>query len=147
MVPAAVTILYDADCGFCRWMVALLLSWDRAGRLRVASLQDPEADALLAGMGEAERIASAHVVLEDGTVVSGGPAFAWVAALLRGGRPLAAVARALGDRAMERLYRFVADRRDVFGPVVPARWKRWADGVIARRRARQAPVRATASKS
>ena len=26
-------VLYDADCGFCRWAIDKLLVWDRAGRL------------------------------------------------------------------------------------------------------------------
>ena len=40
-------ILYDADCGFCRWAVDKLLVWDRAGKLRPTALQGPEADRLL----------------------------------------------------------------------------------------------------
>ena len=40
-------VLYDADCGFCRWCLAQLLRLDRHGRLRPVALQDPEADLLL----------------------------------------------------------------------------------------------------
>jgi predicted DCC family thiol-disulfide oxidoreductase YuxK len=134
VVPPAV-VLYDDDCGFCRWTLALLLTWDRRGRLRVVALQEPEAEALLAGMDLEERMASAHVVLEDGTVRSGGAAAGPVAALLPGGAPLARAARLLGDSFMDRAYRAVADRRGALGRLVRPRCRRWADGVIARRRA------------
>jgi predicted DCC family thiol-disulfide oxidoreductase YuxK len=59
--PAA-AILYDADCGFCRWSLGKLLAWDRPRRLRPVALQDPEADALLGGMEEERRMASWHLV-------------------------------------------------------------------------------------
>jgi predicted DCC family thiol-disulfide oxidoreductase YuxK len=138
-IVAQPTIVYDDDCGFCRWTLAQLLTWDRRGRLRLVALQEPEADVLLAGVGEAERMASAHLVLEDGTVLSGGRGAARVAELLPGGAPLAFVAGALGDEAVDRAYRAVADRRTTFGRFVRPGWKQWADSVIARRRARQAP--------
>lgn len=42
-------ILFDDDCGFCRWSLSKILAWDRLGRLRPVALQSPEADDLLWG--------------------------------------------------------------------------------------------------
>jgi len=46
--PSTSTILYDPDCGFCRWALAHLLAVDRNCRLRPMPLGTPEANALLA---------------------------------------------------------------------------------------------------
>jgi hypothetical protein len=35
-------LLYDADCGFCTWLLSALLRWDRAGRLHPIALQRSE---------------------------------------------------------------------------------------------------------
>jgi predicted DCC family thiol-disulfide oxidoreductase YuxK len=128
------TILYDHDCGFCRWMLALLLSWDRGGRLRVLALQDPEADVLLGGMDHETKMSSAHLVLDDGTVLSGGHGAETVASVLPAGAPLALISRVLGGDRADRAYHVVADRRTALGRFVRPGWKRWADGVIASRR-------------
>ena len=37
-------VLYDGDCGFCMWLLAGLLRWDRRGPLRSIPLQGAEAD-------------------------------------------------------------------------------------------------------
>ena len=107
-------VLYDRDCGFCRWSLARLLSWDRRRALRPVALQDPEADQLLPGMGEEERMASWHLVLDDGRVVSAGAAVEPLMRLLPGGRPFAAFARAFPGLT-ERGYRFVARHRGRLG--------------------------------
>jgi predicted DCC family thiol-disulfide oxidoreductase YuxK len=112
-------ILYDADCGFCRWAIDRLLIWDRAGRLRSEALQGPEADRLLPGLSEEAKMASWHLVV-DGNVYSGGAVAAPLFRLLRGGRPLASALAAfpgLSDRA----YRLVARNRDRFGRLAGAR--------------------------
>ena len=70
-----VTLLYDRDCGFCRWCLGKLLAWDRPGSLRPVALQSEEAERLLTGMPEEERLASWHLVDDDGTVRSAGAAF------------------------------------------------------------------------
>ena len=122
-------ILYDPDCGFCRVLLAVVLRWDRHGRLRPVALGSEEADALLHGMPEEERMASWHLV-EPGGVHSGGAAFAPVLARLPGGRPLAWLS-ARFPRGSERAYRLVADHRSLFGRVLPAAARRWADRVIS----------------
>jgi predicted DCC family thiol-disulfide oxidoreductase YuxK len=112
-------VLYDADCGFCRWAVDKVLAWDRAGKLRPEALQGPQADRLLRGLSEEAKMASWHLVI-DGNVYSGGAVAAPLLRLLPGGRPLAPVAAAfpgLSDRA----YRLVARNRDRFGRLAGAR--------------------------
>ena len=106
-------VFFDADCGFCRWAVDKLLAWDRAGRLRPAPLQGPEAERLLPGLSEETRMASWHLVL-DGKVYSGGAAAAPLLRLLPGGRPLAPVVAAFPG-VSDRAYRLVARNRDRFG--------------------------------
>jgi predicted DCC family thiol-disulfide oxidoreductase YuxK len=131
-------VIYDKDCGFCRFSLALLLIWDRAGRrrggrathaLRPLPLGTAEADELLADLSPDERNASWHLVL-DRRRHSAGAALAPALRLLPGGRfPAAAFDRI--PSATERAYRWVADHRGLLGRFVPARARRWADRVIA----------------
>jgi predicted DCC family thiol-disulfide oxidoreductase YuxK len=130
-----VPILYDADCGFCRVLLAGVLAWDRRGRLRPVALQDPAAAELLRGMSEEERMRSWHLVPE-GEVYSGGQAFAPLLRLLPGGRPLARLPEATPGVA-DRAYRLVADRRSTIGPLLPDALKARAQRVIDRRGADQ----------
>jgi predicted DCC family thiol-disulfide oxidoreductase YuxK len=128
-------VLYDPDCGFCRVTLAAILRWDTRGRLRPVALGSEEADALLHGMPEEERMASWHLVAagaahEPGTVHSAGAAFPPVFAALPGGRPLARLTERF-PRATEGVYRWVADHRSLFGRALPAASRRWADRVIS----------------
>jgi predicted DCC family thiol-disulfide oxidoreductase YuxK len=126
-------ILYDPDCGFCRVCVAVVLRWDRSGRVRPVALGSEEADALLQGKPEAEWMASWHLVLPDSTVRSAGAAFSPLLRLLPGGAPLAR----LTDRfpgASERSYRWAARHRTTLGKLLPAAARRWADRVISESR-------------
>jgi predicted DCC family thiol-disulfide oxidoreductase YuxK len=124
-----VPILYDPDCGFCRVSLAALLRWDTHGRLRPVALGSEEADTLLSGMAEDERMASWHLV-EPGAVHSAGAAFPPVFARLPGGRPLARLTGRFPS-ASERAYRWVANRRSLLGRALPAASRRWADRVIS----------------
>jgi predicted DCC family thiol-disulfide oxidoreductase YuxK len=138
---AAAPILYDADCGFCRWSLAQLLRLDRRGRLRPVSLQEPEADFLLSGMAREERMASWHLVGDDGRVYSGGDAFAPLLRLIANAGPLSAVLAAfpsLGDVA----YRTVASRRSWLGRLIPA-----ASAARARQRIEAAADRRASGES
>jgi predicted DCC family thiol-disulfide oxidoreductase YuxK len=143
MIPIAMaarsyswTILYDSDCGFCRWSLAWVLRWDRARRLRPIPIEDPRAAPLLSGLTEAERRDSWHLVGPDGERLSAGAAAPPLLRLLPGGR----VPSALLDSApgvTERAYRWVARHRGSIGQRLPPRSKARADELIdaVRRRA------------
>jgi predicted DCC family thiol-disulfide oxidoreductase YuxK len=105
------TVLYDRDCGFCRWSLDKILAWDRAKRLRAVPIQSEEGERLLAGMDSEERLDSWHFVGDHGKVYSGGAAAEPLARILPWGRPLALIFGTfpgLTDRA----YRSVAGHRD-----------------------------------
>jgi predicted DCC family thiol-disulfide oxidoreductase YuxK len=139
-VPRQAIVIYDNDCGFCRWSLALLLDRDR-GALHPLPLGTPEANYLLADLTLEERNASWHLVIDEpGTEqlsldaapvrFSAGAALAPALALLpRGRRPAAALARIPGTT--EDGYRWVAGHRGPLGRFVSGRARRWADRVIA----------------
>jgi predicted DCC family thiol-disulfide oxidoreductase YuxK len=127
-------VIYDRDCGFCRWSLAQVLVRDRDRRLRPVALGTPEAERLLPDLTAAERAASFHLVDPAGHRLSAGAAAPALLRLLRAGRwPAALLAAAPG--ATERAYRFVADHRSRFGRLISSRAKARADRVIARRQA------------
>jgi len=134
---AQATVIYDADCGFCRWSLAKLLRWDRRHVLRPVALQDPEASTLLPGMSEKERLASWHLVDAEGDVRSAGSAIPALLRLLAGGAPLAALATR-APKLSERGYRFVADHRSGLGRLIGERARRRADETIVSRSDRTA---------
>ena len=129
-------LLYDSDCGFCRWCVGRALAWDRRRRLLPVAIQDPDADRFLAGLGYEDRMRSWHLVDPGGRRHSAGAAFAPVLRLLPGGSPLAAIA-ARFPRAVEAAYFAVARSRALLGRFVPERAKDRADARIASARERE----------
>jgi predicted DCC family thiol-disulfide oxidoreductase YuxK len=150
MEPTRATVIYDADCGFCKWSLALLLSLDGLGRkrsehaLRPLALGTGEADRLLADLSVEQRNASWHLVpgapsaeapslgpdADAPLRFSAGAALAPAMRLLPGGRvPAATFARF--PEATERGYRWVVEHRGALGRFVPVRARRWADRVIA----------------
>jgi predicted DCC family thiol-disulfide oxidoreductase YuxK len=110
-------VLYDEDCGFCKWSLDKLLAWDRRRRLRPVAIQSDEGQSLLTSVPERERLVSAHLVLPSGEVRSAGAAAEPLVRLLPGGKPLAFIARSF-PRTTERAYRYVADHRDRFARLV-----------------------------
>jgi predicted DCC family thiol-disulfide oxidoreductase YuxK len=104
-------VLYDSDCGFCKWALDKILAWDRRHRLRPVAIQSEEGGRLLAGIEPDRRLDSWHLVA-DGEVRSAGAAAPRLFEALPGGRPLAGVLRAF-PRATERAYRWVAAHRDL----------------------------------
>jgi predicted DCC family thiol-disulfide oxidoreductase YuxK len=107
-------VLYDEDCGFCRWSLDRVLRWDRRGRLRAVPIQGEEGDRVLADLSERDRLASWHLVAPGGRRYSGGAAVAPMARLLPAGAPVAVLADAF-PRSADRLYRWVARNRDTLG--------------------------------
>jgi len=117
------TVLYDAECGFCVWVLSGLLTWDRARLLRPIALQSFEASQLLADVQPVERMTSWHLISPAGVRHSGGAAVAQVLRLLPGGRmPAAAFARF--PRLTEKAYRWVAEHRSQLSRLIPTRAKR-----------------------
>lgn len=112
MVPTVV--LYDEDCGFCRWSAGRLRAWDRHGQLTFTSIQGREGDRLLAGLDRASRLDSLHAVTPDGRIWSAGAALPHVVRVLPGGG-LAAILTTKAPTLTEAAYRLVARRRDRLG--------------------------------
>jgi predicted DCC family thiol-disulfide oxidoreductase YuxK len=123
--PQKWLVLYDGDCGFCKWLLAGLLRFDRAERLQPVALQRPQAEALLADLEPDKRMASMHVIAPEGTRTSAGEALPALLGLLSGGRVPAAV---LGrfPRLTGAGYRWVATHRIGISRFVPRRWKQRA---------------------
>jgi predicted DCC family thiol-disulfide oxidoreductase YuxK len=113
-------VLFDRDCGLCRWTAERLRRWDRGRRLAFVPLGTPLADALLPHLTPGARLASWHLAIADGRVRSGGAAVPDVLELLPGGRPLAAAARRLPGPT-DRVYGWVADHRSVLGRLLGRR--------------------------
>ena len=108
---AGYTVLYDEDCGFCRWSLDKILAWDRRRRLRPVPIQSDEGARLLAGVPRERWLESWHLALPSGDVLSAGAAAPPMFALLPGGRPLAFLLRTFPG-VTERAYRLVAGNRD-----------------------------------
>src|SRR5436305_13292622 len=106
--PVQTIVLYDAECGLCKWLLAGLLRWDSEGRLRPIALQRPEADELLADLAPDDRMASWHLISPGGKRHTAGAAVPSLLMLLPGGR-LPAVAFARFPNLTEPGYRWVAD--------------------------------------
>jgi predicted DCC family thiol-disulfide oxidoreductase YuxK len=104
-------LLYDSDCGFCKWSLDKILLWDRYGRLRPVAIQSAEGQRLLAELDPAARLDSWHLAGPGGELASAGAGAAPLARLLPGGRPLAFAFERL-PRATDRAYRWVASHRD-----------------------------------
>jgi predicted DCC family thiol-disulfide oxidoreductase YuxK len=107
----SLAVLYDRDCGFCKWSLDKILAWDRRHRLRPVAIQSEEGQGLLAAISPERRLDSWHLVAE-GEVRSGGAAAPRLFAALPGGRPLAALLRTFPG-ATDRAYRWVAGHRDL----------------------------------
>jgi predicted DCC family thiol-disulfide oxidoreductase YuxK len=122
-------VLYDADCGFCRWAMAWALSHDPRRALVAVPIQSPLGSELLADLSLDERLASAHVVGDDGARDSGGAAAADVLAALPRTRSLAWLARGL-PAPTAALYSLVATHRHAFGRFVGAGARRRADRLL-----------------
>ncbi len=121
-------LLYDADCGFCRWSVARVLGWDRRRVLRPVPIQGAEGARLLADLDADARMDSWHLVEGDGARTSAGAAVAPLARLLVGGGPAARLAERF-PAAVERVYRTLVRRRGSLGVLI-------TDGAARRARER-----------
>ncbi len=130
--PGEAIVLYDADCGWCRWTLAKFLRWDGRRVLSTLAIQSPAAEPFLGDMPMQQRLASWHLVTPDGRLHSGGAVFPPLLRLLPGGAPLAAVASALPGPT-ERTYRWIAGHRRLLSRPLRRRSIARADCVVAQR--------------
>lgn len=122
-------VLYDADCGFCRWAMAWALGHDRRRALVAVPIQSQLGAQLLADLSPAERLDAAHVLRDDGTRKSGGSAAAEVLGVLAQTRALGRLARRLPAPTAV-LYGLVAAHRHGFGRYVGGEARRRADRLL-----------------
>jgi predicted DCC family thiol-disulfide oxidoreductase YuxK len=129
--PERWLILYDGDCGFCRWSLAHVLALDRRRLLAAVELGSRAAGALLADLSAEQRAGSWHLIAPDGRRYSAGAALAPLLALLPAGRiPARAIGSAPG--LTDRAYRWVAANRSKLSRAIPASAKRRAVARIER---------------
>jgi predicted DCC family thiol-disulfide oxidoreductase YuxK len=119
------TLLYDADCGFCKSIVSGVLAWDRHNRLVPVALQSAQAQALLSDLAPEQRLASVHLISPDGERLSAGSVPAALLRLLPGGK-IPALASARLPRLTSRAYDWVANHRSQLSRAVPTTIKRRA---------------------
>ncbi len=129
IVLGRVLVLWDRDCGFCAWTLALVLRADRRRVLVTRTIQEADADGLLDAIEPERRYASWHVVDADGQITSAGRAVtATLATPARGPAAGCRHARAadahrarlpLGRRAPQRA--LTADPAALEGPRAAAR--------------------------
>jgi predicted DCC family thiol-disulfide oxidoreductase YuxK len=115
-----ITVLYDEDCGFCRWSADKLRVWATRRGLTFASIQSSRGAELLHPVPVAERLDSMHAVTPDGRVWSGGQAVRVIFDELPGGRALALIAATLPG-VTEWIYRLVARHRNRLGRLLGQR--------------------------
>jgi predicted DCC family thiol-disulfide oxidoreductase YuxK len=109
-----VTVLYDEDCGFCRWSADKIRAWDSRGSLVFLSIQSERGTELLHAVPPELRLDSMHAVTPDGRVWSAGEAVRVIVDALPGGSIPGAVAGTFPGTT-EHLYRFVARNRERLG--------------------------------
>ena len=108
---APTVLLYDEDCGFCRWSLDKILAWDTSKRLRAVPIQSDEGGRLLAAVDPDARHDSWHLVRPDGELFSAGGAAEPLLRLLPGANALAVIVGAFPG-ATQRAYRYVAAHRE-----------------------------------
>lgn len=127
MAAVSLSILYDEDCGFCRWSVVVVARLVPDAML--VSIQSPLGAELLADLTPDERLRSAHVIV-DGKRESAGAAGAALAEQVSWLRPVGRLARRF-PRLADRGYHLVADRRIAISKLVPRASKERADRRLA----------------
>jgi predicted DCC family thiol-disulfide oxidoreductase YuxK len=108
------TVLYDEDCGFCRWSADRLRAWDRGGRLAFAPIDGAIGATALRHIDPEGRAASWHLVTEDGRVWSAGAAIPRVLRELPAGFVLAPLFETFPGTT-ERAYGLIARHRAWLG--------------------------------
>jgi predicted DCC family thiol-disulfide oxidoreductase YuxK len=127
--PRPLVLLYDNDCGFCRWSVAWILRRIPCGALDPMPIQSESGQELLADIPAESRLASAWAV-QDGHLSSGGDAL--IAALALAPRMRSIAKLAMRRRStVNRMYSFVAANRHFFTRLLTRDARRHADDFLA----------------
>jgi predicted DCC family thiol-disulfide oxidoreductase YuxK len=113
-------LLYNGGCRFCRWLARVVVRLDGAGALAYLSIWDDEAKPIVDAIAEDDRLAGWHLVLTDGTRLSGGPGAVRLLEELRRTRWLGTSCRVLGlTRSLGSVDAFIAERKGRLGRRVP----------------------------
>ena len=116
------TVLYDEDCGFCRWSADKLRVWDTRRQLSFAPIQSERGAELLHAVPVGERLDSMHAVTLDGRVWSGGQAVRAIVAEF-GSTLQVAFAEPLNPEAIDQVaFSTGKEIQVVVGALVRARW-------------------------
>jgi predicted DCC family thiol-disulfide oxidoreductase YuxK len=67
LTMASAFLLYDADCGVCNSIAALVLALDRGEQLEPVAIASPRGAALLVDLEPERRLESWHLVKPDGS--------------------------------------------------------------------------------
>lgn len=125
-------VLYDDDCGFCEVVLAMLLTLDRANRVRPVLMQSARGEELLIDVEREDRLKSWHLIDAGGMLHSAGAGIPVIFDALPGGTPIASVISRF-PRATSWSYDWVASHRVLLGRTLGARPRAWAARVIAER--------------
>jgi predicted DCC family thiol-disulfide oxidoreductase YuxK len=128
-----VIVLYDADCGFCRWAMAWAMNHDDRNQLVPVPIESELGGELLDDLEPTARLRSAHAIADDGKRRSGGAAVAAVLGLIQPAHLGARLARGL-PRITNLLYGVVAKQRVGFGRFVDQDARQCADQLLEARR-------------
>jgi predicted DCC family thiol-disulfide oxidoreductase YuxK len=109
-------ILFDGDCVLCSGFARFVIRHDSAGRFRLATMQVPIGQAILAELGLPLSAWESNVLIEDGVAYLKSTAFLRVVRHLDRPWPLLALSACVPIAARDRLYDIVARTRyRVFG--------------------------------
>ena len=104
-------VIYDAECGFCRWSAATIARLDRDATLAIAPANEVSRDDLPAGNSPRGQRGSIRLLTKD-RLLDGAGALIAIAAEIRCLAPMAVLVRRLRlEPILEMAYRGFAPRR------------------------------------
>jgi predicted DCC family thiol-disulfide oxidoreductase YuxK len=111
-IMAALTVLYDGNCGLCRASVARLRKIDRGSRIKIMDLHEPSAAARFPQVNREEAMRLMQAVDPNGKVYSGVDAWARIGLTLPGWKLLAWLLLVPGIHFIAgRIYSWIARNR------------------------------------
>ena len=104
-------VIYDSECGFCRWSAATIARLDRDATLAIAPANEVARDELPAGKSPLGQRGSIRLLTKE-RLLDGAGALIAIAAEIRCLAPMAMLVRGLGlEPILEMAYRGFAPRR------------------------------------